>query len=115
MIRIDPPDRDLPRGLGASKFNSNGFRGDRVARQSVVSEKNSRSPVATNNPCVHGRMRSFDRHYFSTKRVQQFEGAIGGLRNAVNVEQAEAAVKRHRRKIIFLEDIGKSPVAIALN
>jgi len=33
-------------------------------------------------------MRSFDRHHFSAKRVQQFEGAKGWLGDAVNVEKA---------------------------
>ena len=70
---------------------------------------------ATNDPRIDGRMRAFDLQHFGTERVQQFEGAIGRLGDAVNVEQAEAAVKRHRRKIIFLEDVGESPIAVALH
>ena len=115
VILVDPPDRGARRGPGVAEFELDRFRRDRMARQRVVGEKNRRRPLVPNDPGIDGRMRAFDRHHFGAECVQQFVGAVGRLGDAVNVEQAEAALKRHRRKIIFLEDIGESPIAVALN
>src|SRR5579863_9879625 len=115
MIRINPSDRGLCRELRVGKFYLDRLRDDRMVRQGVVGEKNGCGQRTPNDPRIDGRMRAVDRQHFGTECVQQFEGAIDGLSYAVNVEQTETAVKRHRRKIVLFEDVGKSPIAVALH
>ncbi len=47
--------------------------------------------------------------------MQQLERPVHGFRDAMEIEQAEPAMERDRRKIILRENVGKRPEAVALN
>src|SRR5579871_1347003 len=46
--------------------------------------------------------------------VQQLEGAIRRLGNAVQIQKAETTVERHGWEIILLKNVGESPETIRL-
>ena len=47
--------------------------------------------------------------------MQQLEGAEGRFGDALQRQQAEAALKRRGRHVVFLEDVAERPVAVALH
>ena len=47
--------------------------------------------------------------------MEELKGAIRRFRDAVQVHEAEAAVERHRREIVLLEDVRERPEAVAFD
>src|SRR5665213_263810 len=80
-----------------------------------VSQHNSRSTLTSNEPCIHGRVRALQWQQLVAQAMQYFKGAIGRFRDAMNVQQSKAAMKRQRGKKVLLKDVRECPIAISLN
>src|SRR5271156_6722268 len=97
-----------------SETHSNDLRRDLLARLRVISKEYSHGGIFSNNPCVNRVMRSLNGNLLGTEMRKQLECAVDGLRNAVKIEQAESAMKRHGRKIVFVENIREGPETITV-
>src|SRR6516162_254175 len=60
-------------------------------------------------------MLALDEQSLIAKCVQQLERPIGGLGNAVDIEEPEPAMKGDGGKIVFLKNVGESPEAVGLD
>ena len=54
-----------------------------------------RLTIAANQPCIDRVVTTFERQHLGSQSVQQLEGAIGGLGDAVDVLQAKSAMEWH--------------------
>src|SRR5271156_5148283 len=97
-----------------SETHSNDLRRDLLARLRVISKEYSHGGIFSNKPCVSRGMRSLNRNLLGAEMRKQLKCAVDGLRNAVKIEQAESAMKRHRRKIVFVENVREGPETITV-
>src|SRR5205085_12119754 len=64
-------------------------------------------------PRIHRWMCSIDRRYqLRAEFMEVLERTIRRLGDAVNRQQAESAMKRHRREVTLLEEIAECPEAV---
>ncbi len=86
-----------------------------MARQCVVGEQDRYARPAPHDPGIHGLMPASDRHLLDAEAMEQLIGAVSGLGDPMQVEQAESAMERHRREVVLREEIGECPEAVSLD
>ena len=94
-----------------------------MARHGLVDEHDVRGAsagrvsrhLAGTGPGVQVALRTTDLEMLAAQRAQHLQGAVDWLGNAVEVHHAKAAVVGHAGKVVFFKDVGKSPVAVAID
>ncbi len=95
VLEVDPPNGSRRCGRRGLEREGNLLRPDRMARQGEIGQHERELPVAAHEPGIDGLMASFDRQHLRAQIMQQLEGTVGGLGNAVDVQQPEPAVERY--------------------
>ena len=88
---------------------------DVVARLGVVSEEHRDRPAFANDPGIDRLVRAGDWEPLATEPMQELEGAVDRLRDAVEIEQAEPAMEGDRGEVVLLEDVREGPEAVAVH
>jgi len=77
---------------------------NRMPWQRVIHKQHGDARTPTRDPGVDRLMQAVNQEAFVPKPMQQLEGPVRRLGNAMQIEQAESAVKRHGRKCHRLHD-----------
>lgn len=115
MILINPLDVCGARLCRVSETDIYKLGRDLMSGLRVISEEHGYEGVFANNPRVNRFMSSIHGKFLVAEVMKQLKSAIDRLWDTVNVEQAKASMKRHRRKIVLFEDVGEGPETIAVN
>src|SRR5579884_833897 len=86
-----------------------------LTRQIMIREQDDEVVSLPRHPGIYRRMGAFDWQSFLAQAMQQLEGAIHWLGNAVQSQQTESAVEGQRWKIRLLKNIRKGPKGVCLH
>ena len=100
---------------GTSESDVHQLRRNFVTRLRVIRQQDSNAAVLTDNECIYRLMSSFYGKQLSAEVMQELKSSIDRLRDTIEIEQPESAMKRDRGKIVLFEDVGESPITVALN
>ena len=95
MIFIDSLDARRNRFTSVVQTNVHLFRFDRMTRRRVIREQHSHARLFLNHGTIDSFVQAVNKRIPIAKLMQQLKRAIRRFRNAVQVEQSEAAMKRH--------------------
>ncbi len=114
MCFVDSFNVTAPRLRRTQKMHGDFDRPDSLAWHCMIHEHHRERSIFAKGPRTHCVVLAFNVQLLVTQTVKQFKFPVNRLGDIVQIQQAEAAVKRQRWKIVLIKDVAERPKAVRL-